>query len=104
MTGLFVKKYHIAVFGEDKNFVTNIMYSLKEWYSNKVVVESYTDSYKMFEAINISEMKNSPFDLAVFNMTGVAQKMILKQTNPAVKVFLCSNGDALKKETDKILV
>lgn len=104
MTGLLLKKYHIAVFNEDEEFVQRILSSLKSWYENRIIVETYTDSYSMFEAVNTSKVKNRPFDLAIFNSDEYAGKMVLKQTSPSLQVLLCKDEASLKKETSKILL
>lgn len=104
MTGLLLKKYHVAVFNKDESFVKRIISALKSWYDNKIVVEAYTDSYSMFEAVNTFKIKNKPFDLAVFSSNEYAEKMVLKQTSPNLQVLLCKDEATLKKETSRILL
>lgn len=104
MTGLFVKKYHIAVYDENEEFVNKIIATLKLWYNNKIVVESYTDSTSMFEAVNTSNAINKPFDLAIFSKNEIAEKLVLKHTCPSLPVLLCSDEKMLKLETSKLLL
>lgn len=104
MTGLLLKKYHVAVFDEDEGFVRRTIDTLKRWYKNKIVIKSYTNSHEMFEALNINSAKNSPFDLAVFNSDEVAEKLVVKQIYPDLPVVLCKDEHMLKRESSKILL
>lgn len=103
MTGFFRNKYYVAIYNSDVEFLTRMFDTLKLLYNNKVVVQTYTDSYKMFEALNISVTNHKPFDIVVFSNNCIAQKMILSHTNPDLKVILCSDENALKNEVAKIL-
>jgi hypothetical protein len=104
MTGLFIKKYHVAVLDNNNEFVSTIVNSLKSWYNDKIVVETYKNAHDMFEAVNINEIRNNPFDLAVLTPAQYAEKMVLKQSNPDLKVILCKDPQALKFETVKALL
>ena len=104
MTGFIFKKYHVAVLEENESFLARMIISLKSWYQNKIVVEPFTSSREMFEAINVNEVKNKPFDVAVLNSEGDVEQMILKRSNPSLKVIRCQDEQSLKKETAKILL
>ena len=104
MTGLLNKKYHIAILDRNANILTEISTFLNLWYHGRVVVETYNDSYQMFEAVSVSKSKNKPFDIAIMSPEEVAEKMILKQTNPNLKVLTCTDANSLKTETSKILL
>ncbi len=104
MTGLFVKKYHVAVLEDDKAFVSQIVAAFKSWYHNRIVIETYTDSNKMFEGINACKARKCPYDLTVMGTNDVAEKAILHQTDPKMPVLLCKNISTLRQEASKFLL
>lgn len=107
MTGLFVKKYHVAIFDENKNenFIKRITNALNSWYNRRIVIEIYTDSSSMFHAVNMSNAKNKPFDLAIFgSKNSKVKEMILKHTCPNLPVVTFKDEDKLQKETSKFLL
>jgi hypothetical protein len=104
MTGLFVKKYHVAILEENQAFVSSMVSALKSWYNSRIVVETYSDSIKMFEGINNSKAKHRPFDLTVIGINCVAEKAILNQTEPKMPVLLCKDLTTLRKEASKFLL
>ena len=91
MTGLIVKKYHIAVLDEDGTFLTRAITTLKTWYDNKIVVKTYSNSRQMFEDISINKAKNRPFDAAVLSSKDAPVSMVLKQTDPSLKILMCKD-------------
>lgn len=105
MTGLFVKKYHVAIFDEDESFIERITNALKSWYDKRIVIESYTDSSSMFKAVNMSNAKNKPFDLAIFGSNDCkAKEMILKHTCPNLPIVTFKDETKLQKEASKFLL
>lgn len=105
MTGLLVKKYHIAILDNDNNgFVTKVVGALKTWYSNKVVIKTYSDTQAMFEAVNLNKAKNNPFDLAVVSSELMAERLVLQRVNPMMKVVVCDDEQTFKKEASKVLL
>lgn len=104
MTGLFVKKYHVAILEEDKAFVSQIVSAFKTWYSSRIVIETYADSAKMFEGINTSKAKRCPFDLTVMGKNDVVEKAILNHTDPKMPVLLCKDLTTLRQEASKFLL
>jgi hypothetical protein len=105
MTGLFVKKYHVAIFDEDGSFVERITNVLKLWYNRRIVIESYTDSSSMFQAVNMCNAKNKPFDLAIFgSKDSKAKEMVLKHTCPNLPVVTFKDEAKLQKEASKFLL
>lgn len=104
MTGVLKKKYHVAIMDNDKIFVTKVVNALKEWYNNRIVVRTFTNSSTMFEGINFCKANKCPFDLTVMNTQDLAEKMILKQTDPNMMVLLCKDVEGLKHETDKLVL
>jgi len=105
MTGLLIKKYHIAILDHDNDgFVTRVVGALKTWYSNKVVIKTYYDTRSMFEAVNVNRAKNRPFDMAVFSPEQMAERMILQRTNPNLKVVVCRDEQTLRSEASKVLL
>lgn len=105
MTGLLVKKYHIAILDNDNNgFVTKVVEALKTWYSNKVVIKTYTNSRAMFEAVNLQKAKNNPFDLAVVSSELMAERLVLQRVNPKMKVVVCDDAKTFKAEASKVLL
>ena len=104
MTGLLKNKYHIAVLYRDNSILKQISNFLNSWYGGRVVIETYTNSYQMFEAVNVSKAKNKPFDLAIMSPEEMAEKLVLKQTNPNLRVLMCLDASSLRDETSKILL
>jgi hypothetical protein len=104
MTGLFVKKYHVAILDENNAFVSQIVSALKLWYNHRVVVETYSNSKKMFEGINYSKAKKCPFDLAVMGKDDIAEKAILNRTDPKMPVLLCKDLPTFRQEASKFLL
>lgn len=105
MTGLFVKKYHVAIFDENENFIERITNALKSWYSSRIVIETYTDSSSMFQAVNMCNAKNRPFDLAIFgSKDSKAKEMILKHTCPKLPIVTFKDEAKLQKEASKFLL
>lgn len=105
MTGLFVKKYHVAIYDEDENFIERIASALKLWYDRRIVIESYTDSSRMFQAVNMCNAKNKPFDLAIFGSNeSKVKEIILKHTCPNLPIVTFKDEAKLQKETSKFLL
>jgi len=104
MTGLLMKKYHIAILDNDDGFVTKVVGALKLWYSNKIVIQTYRDTHSMFEAVSLNKAKNKPFDMAVVSPEQMAERLILQRANPALKVVCCEDEQTLKAATAKVLL
>lgn len=105
MTGLLVKRYHIAILdNEDRGFVTKVMGALKTWYNHKIVIKTYTDTRSMFEAISLNKAKNKPFDMAVVSSDLLAERLMLQRVNPNMKVVVCDDEQTFKKEASKVLL
>jgi hypothetical protein len=104
MIGVIFKKYHIAVLDDDINFITKMVSALKLWYDDKVVIESFDNPRDMFEAVHISEVNHKPFDFAVLSPNEEMEKLVLRQSNPSLKVILCKDENSLKSETSKIFL
>lgn len=105
MTGLFVKKYHVAIFDEDESFIERISNALKSWYDRRIIIEIYTDSSSMFQAVNMCNAKNKPFDLAIFcSKNSKAKEMILKHTCPNLPIVTFKDEAKLQKEASKFLL
>jgi len=104
MTGLLVKKYHIAILNTESDFVSKMVETLKQWYNNKVVIRTYTDSYSMFEAVNVNKAKNKPFDMAVIGPSQLAERLVLQRANPSLKIVVCSDETSLHREVSKVLL
>ena len=99
MTGLLVKKYHVAVLANgDNGLVRQIIDSLYKWYNNRIVIKTYNDSHALFEAVNVNKARNRPFDCAVLPPKQDAEKMVLQRSNPALKVIVCKDAQSLKAE------
>jgi len=100
MTGYFLnRKYHAAILGTGGS-VTNIITMLTSLYQNNIVIEIYNNSKDLFEAINLSKSTNKPFDMAYLDETNnFAEKLILKQTVPSLKIFTYCKED-IKKSVD----
>lgn len=106
MTGLLVKKHHIAVLGNDKNsgFVSQMVNALRQWYSDKVVIETYDDTYDLFEAVNVNRVRNKPFDVAIMTPQKMAEKLVLQRSNPSLKVIVCQDAKTFKTEATKVML
>lgn len=105
MTGLIIKKYHVAVLNTDTDAVVEKMVAaLKEWYHNRVVIETYKDTYAMFEAVNVNKARNKPFDVALVSPNDIAEKMVLQRSNPSLKVLVCQDAKTFKSEASKLLL
>lgn len=106
MTGVFVKKYHVAIFDENEQFLKQISNSLKLWYNKRIVIETYSDPSCMFKAVNMNNAKNKPFDLAIFGSTDLTKvnRIILKHTCPDLPILMFKNDEKLQKETSKFLL
>lgn len=104
MTGLFIKKYHVAVLEEDENFLSRMMDAMKTWYQGRIVIEGFTDSRDMFEAINLSKAKKEPFDMAILSLNEVPEKLVLKQSVPSLNVVMCNDVASLKSEASRCLI
>ena len=105
MTGLLIKKYHIAILDESNNgFVTKVIGALKTWYSNRVIIEIYTNTHEMFEAVNLNKARNKPFDLAIVSSELLAERLVLQRANPKMKVIVCEDEQTFKQETSKVLL
>jgi len=104
MAGLLSKKYHIAILDNDDGFVARMVESLKSWYSNKIVIQTYQDTHSMFEAVNVKNARNKPFDLAVMSPDQMAERLILQRANPNLKVVVYHDEQTLKDETSKLLL
>lgn len=104
MTGLLIKKYHIAILDNETDFVKKVIEVLKLWYSDRVVIRTYSDTYAMFEAVSINKARNKPFDMAVVSPEQVAERMVLQSANPTLKVVTCCDEKTLKTEASKVLL
>lgn len=104
MTGLLIKKYHIAILDENQCFLARIVNSLKGWYNNKIVIKTYKNSESLIEAVNLNKAKNNPFDLTVLRRKEYAEKLILQRSNPNMTILVCDSCEDLKKITDKLLL
>lgn len=106
MTGLFFKKYHVAIYGENENFIKRISDALRLWYNNRVVIQVYTNSKHMFDDVNICSAKNNPFDLAIFGPDELckSKQMILKYSFPDLPTLLFKDEEELQKDTSKFLL
>ncbi len=106
MTGLLTKKYHIAVLGNEANsgFVSQMVSALRQWYSDKAVIETYNDTYDLFEAVNVNRVRNKPFDIAVMSPQQLAEKLVLQRSNPALKVIVCQDAKTFRTEASKVML
>ena len=104
MTGVLLKKYHVAVMDEDPEFIQRMVKALKSWYDSRIVIEIYKDSAQMFEGINLSKAKKTPIDLTILGETDVAEKMVLQQTDPKMPVLLCHDEVCMKAQASKFLL
>lgn len=91
MTGLLVKKYHVAVFSPDTGFASQVVNALREWYNNQVVIKTYDDTHAFFEAVSVNKANKHPFDCAVLAPRQEAERMVLRQSNPNLKVIVCKD-------------
>lgn len=107
MTGIFIKKYHIAVLDESENdsgfkqTITNFFKT--EYTQTKVKIEKFSDTYEMFKSININESNNNPFDLIIMTQQQKIHELILHHSNPSVSVILFEDEKTLKKQVDTII-
>jgi hypothetical protein len=106
MTGLLIKKYHVAIYEENTHLVKRITDALKSWYDNRIVIESYNNPTHMFQAVNMCRAKNKPFDLAIFgsNEYFKSKQMVLKHTCPNLPIVMFKDEEKLQKETSKFLL
>lgn len=106
MTGLFIKKYYVAIYDENEDSINRIINALKSWYDNRIVIESYDNPNNMFRAVNMSNAKNRPFDLAIFGSDDIfkAKQMILKYTCPDLPVVSFKDEEKLHREVSKFLL
>lgn len=103
MTGLLIKKYHVAILNNESDFVSKMVGALKQW-SNKVVIKTYADSHSMFEAVNVNKAKNKPFDMAVVSPNQIAERFVLQRANPLLKVVVCDDEKTFHQEVSKALL
>ena len=105
MTGLLMKKYHVAVLDNNNNgFVKKVVGVLKTWYNNKIVIQTYQDTHEMFEAVNVNRAKNKPFDMAVVSPDQMAERLVLQRANPNLKVVVCEDEQAFRAASAKVLL
>lgn len=107
MTGLLRNKYNIAVLGNSRDndgLVSQIVSVLNKLYNHRIVINTYQDSYTLFEAVGVGNAKNKPVDLAVLTPGNDAEQMILKQSNPNLKVIICKDTSTLKDEASKAML
>lgn len=104
MTGMFYPKYHVAVYAENnKPLVKRIAETLKSWFHNKIVVESYTDPQQMFIDFNVARAKNKAFDMTIIGADeDRAAKVVLKYADPSMEVIKYKDETTLKKDTGKL--
>ncbi len=100
---LLSRKYQIAVIDADPTFLIRMANALKDWYSNKITVKTYKDYDSLFLGINMAEVKQKPFDMAIMKTEELPTSMVLKHTKPAIKVLMCDSVQTLKSETDKFV-
>ena len=92
MIGLLTKKYHVAILDEGTDgFVNRVIGVIRTWYSGKVIIKTYTDVHELFEAANLNRERNKPFDLTILCSKKDAERMILEQSNPNMKVIVCND-------------
>ncbi len=103
---MFYPKYHVAVYAENnKSLVKRISETLKSWFQNKIVVESYTDSHQMFVDFNVAKAKNKSFDMAIIGADeDRAARVVLKYADPNMEVIKYKDELTLKKDTGKLAV
>jgi hypothetical protein len=99
----FRKKYHVAVVDSDPGFVHRMVEALKEWYSNRVIVQSYTSHDQMFVDLNLAKCSKKPFDMAVMKPEELPTSMILRRAMPSLKVVMCEDLQNLKRQTVGVL-
>jgi hypothetical protein len=104
MASSLFRKYHVAVVDSDPSYVKKVLQALKDLYSNKVVVQTYTEHSKMFLDINLAAANRRPFDLAIMKSEEKPTSMVLKRTNPSVKIVMCDNVQSLEQDTAKLFV
>ena len=104
MTGLLKKKYYVAVLDKDEDFISKVMNTLKSWYNNRIIIKSYTDCHEMFAAVNLGKANKNPFDVAVLSPDEVAEKMVLRHSNPDMKIIVCKDECSLKEEAEKVML
>jgi len=102
MTGLLMKKYHVAVLDKDADFVERVVSALKSLYHHRLVIKTYNNSRDMFEAINVSKAKKTPFDLTILGEKKIAERLVLKQTDPEMKVLCCCDENCLRKQMSSL--
>jgi len=99
MTGLLIKKYHVAILENDEHgFVNKVVEALKSWYSDRIVIHTFDDTHDLFEAVNINKATNKPFDMAVLGAEKMAERMVLQHSNPALKIVMCQDETGLKRD------
>ena len=104
MTGLIVKKYHVAVCSQDNNFVNQVVNAFRQWYNDQVVIKTYGDSHDLFEAISLNKSNNKPFDCAVLAPRRDAEKMVLQQSNPNLKVIVCQSTQNIGAQVSRAML
>jgi len=104
MNGVFFKKYYVAILNDDDNFINKTINLLTKLYKNRIIIKTFKTPKSMFQAINISKIKNQPFDIAILNSDEIEEKIILNYSNPSLKVILCSDETSLKLEASKLLL
>lgn len=101
---IFRKKYHVAVVDSDPGFVRRMVEALQKWYSNRIVVESYTSHDKMFVDLNVANASKKPFDMAIMKNEELPTSMVLRRSMPALKVVMCDDVHNLRMQTASLLV
>jgi hypothetical protein len=105
MIGVFHQKYHIAIFSDDTALTKKILDKLKEWFKNNVIVETYSDPFKMLSDLNTSKAKNCPFDMTILsedNDNSYSAGILLKHVNPSMMVVNYENDKKLKTDALKL--
>ena len=104
MTGVIVKKYHVAVFAHNDGFVNQVVDAIKQWYNNQVVIKTYNDTHDLFEAISVNKARNKPFDCAVLAPRQDAERMVLQRSNPNLKVIICQDAKNIGAQVNRAML
>lgn len=101
MFKFFKFRYKVAIYHENSNIISWILFKLKRWYKYKIKIKSYTDYKVMFSEINMAKAKNSPFDVIILGPDEYEALAILKNCQPNTDVIMFTNEAELKSKTYK---